>query len=159
MIFVTVATHFLGFERLIKEMDRIAAITNEEVIAQVGYTKYIPKNMKFFTFTEEEKLLELYKNSRIIVTHAGAGTLLTIFNYKKPVIVVPRLKHFNEHIDNHQLELAEVMEKQKNVIVVYDIKTLEDALIRVEKLNYDEFKQNDTLVLFLKKTIQEMMNG
>jgi len=156
MIFVTVATHFQGFDRLIREMDLIAGKINEEVIAQIGSTKYQPKNIKYFTYIEEELILKLYKESRIIVTHAGAGTLLTILKYKKPVIIVPRLKKYNEHVDDHQLELAEVLKNKDNVIIVYDIENLEDALTKADKLTYTEFKQNKELVFFLKDYIGRM---
>jgi len=156
MIFVTVATHFQGFERLIKEIDIIAKKIDEKVIAQIGNTKYIPKNMEYFTFTEDKKILDLYKTSRVIITHAGAGTLLTLFNYKKHIIVVPRLKRFNEVIDDHQLELAEVLQNKKNVTVIYDIKELENALKKQDELDYVEITQKKELVIFLKNILQEM---
>jgi UDP-N-acetylglucosamine transferase subunit ALG13 len=156
MIFVTVGTHYLGFERLIKKMDEISAEIDEEVIAQIGSTNYQPKNMEYFTFIQDEKkLLELYKDARVIVTHAGAGTLLTISNYEKPVVIVPRLKKFNEHIDDHQLELTEVFKKKEEAEVVYDIKNLKIALKNPKKINC---KKNKKLVIFLKDLIRSIEN-
>jgi UDP-N-acetylglucosamine transferase subunit ALG13 len=156
MIFITVGTHFHGFERLIQEMDLIAGKIDEEVIAQIGSTKYQPKNLKYFTYLTEEQISKYFTESRIIVTHAGAGTLLTILKYNKPVIIVPRLKKYNEIIDNHQLELAEVLKNRNNVIIVYDIKNLKDALTKTEKLTYTEYKQKKELVFFLKNYIGKM---
>lgn len=155
MIFVTVGTHYLGFERLIKKMDEIAGQLNENVIAQIGSTKYIPKNMTYFKFLEDEnKIIELYKKARIIVSHAGAGSILTIFNHLKPTIIVPRLKKFNEHIDDHQLELAEVLKKNGKSIVIYDIKNLETALNEARKTDLSKHKKEKKLINFLKKTIE-----
>ena len=128
MIFVTVGTHYHGFERLIKKIDKIAGNTDEEMIAQIGSTTYIPKNMKYFKLLEEKKLLELIKKARIIVAHAGAGTLLNVLHFGKPMILVPRLKKFNEAIDDHQLELAEMLKNKGKAVVVHDIENLEDAL-------------------------------
>jgi len=156
MIFVTVATHFLGFERLIKEIDKIASKIDEQVIAQIGSTKYIPRNMQYFTYIDEEKLEELYENSRIIITHAGAGTILKILKYKKPMIIVPRMKKFNEHVDDHQLELADALRNQNNAIVVYEIGDLEEALKKIDTINYIKIDQNKTLVSFLKGYIEKM---
>ena len=63
-------------------MDEISADLKEEVIAQIGSTKYIPKNMKYFKFLEDEsKILKLYKEARLVISHAGAGTIITISNF------------------------------------------------------------------------------
>ena len=157
MIFVTVGTYYLGFERLIKKMDEIAGGIDEEVIAQIGSTKYRPKNMTYFTFVEDEnEILELYKKARIIVSHAGVGSILTIFNYTKPLIIVPRLKKFNEHIDDHQLEIAEVLKNNGKFTLVYDIKNLETALKEVRKLDYEKNVKDKKLINFLKQIIETM---
>ena len=135
MIFVTVGTHYLGFTRLIKKIDELACLIDEEIIAQIGNTNYKPKNIKYFTFIEDEKkIMELYEKARVIVTHGGAGTILTLSNFNKKIIVVPRLKKFNEHVDDHQLELAEFLEKEKKVTVVYDIEDLHKSLCSVKFL-------------------------
>ena len=49
MILVTVGTHYLSFDRLIKKIDEIALSIDEEIIAQIGNSKYKPKNIKYFT--------------------------------------------------------------------------------------------------------------
>lgn len=158
MIFVTVGTHYLGFERLIKKVDEIAGKIDEEVIAQIGSTDYKPKNMAYFTFVEEEKMSELYKKSRIIVTHSGAGTFLRILNYNKPIVVIPRFKKFNEHIDDHQLELAEIFNNKGKAIAVYDIKNLENALEKTKKIICNKNIKNKRLITFLKDYIGKMEN-
>ena len=154
MIFVTVGTHYLGFERLIKKMDEIAGRTDEEIVAQIGSTKYKPKNMKYFNFVEEEKkIIELYKKSRIVIAHSGAGTLLNILHLKKPLIVIPRLKKYNEHIDNHQLELTEVLNDSGLATVVYDVENLEDVLKNMNVKSDNKHHNNGSLASFLKECI------
>jgi UDP-N-acetylglucosamine transferase subunit ALG13 len=156
MIFVTVGTHYLGFERLIKKIDEIAGRIDEEIIAQIGLTSYKPKNVKYFTFINEEgKILDFYKKSRIVVTHSGAGTILNLLQYKKPIVVVPRLKKFNECIDNHQLELTEVIGNKGLATVVYNIEELEFALnnLNIKKIEFD--KNNGDLINYLKKYIED----
>lgn len=154
MIFVTVGTHYQGFERLIKKMDEIAGNIDEEVVAQIGSTKYEPKNMTYFSFTEdEEQFLELCKKARIIITHAGIGNLFKIHSFQKPAIIVPRSKKFNEVVDDHQLEITEVLKNEEEAVVVYDIEDLEDALKKAKKIS---IKENKKLVNFLKNYIQDM---
>ena len=103
-----------------------------------------PKNMTYFTFGGyENEIIELCKNARIIVSHAGAGSILTVFYYMKPIIIIPRLKKLNEHIDDHQLELAKVLENNKNFFVVYDMKNLETILKEASiTYNYTNNKKN-----------------
>jgi len=159
MIFVTVGTHYLGFERLIKKMDEIAGRIEEKVIAQIGSSKYIPKNMIYFKFAKDEnEILEQCEKARIIIAHCGAGSILTILNYTKPALIVPRLKKFNELIDDHQLELAEVCEKKGRIKVIYDVENLENALKEIVYLDYNKNKKEKKLINFLKSLIEEMEN-
>lgn len=154
MIFVTVGTHYQGFERLIKKMDEIAGRINDEVIMQIGYTNYEPKNAKWFRFLEYEKMLELIKKSDVIICHGGAGTLLDSLQFNKPVIIFPRLKKFNEVYDDHELELAEALESMGKAIAVYDIEKLEDAIKKAISMKSKLIKRSRRLVNFLKEYLQ-----
>jgi len=154
MIFVTVGTHYQGFDRLIKKMDEIARKINDEVIMQIGYSRYEPRNAKWFRFLEENDILELYKKADIIVAHAGAGTLLTVLSFGKPLVIVPRLKEFKEHVDDQQLELAEALEAMGKAIAVYDINELEDAIEKAKLLRYKPVNQDKRLINFLKEYLR-----
>jgi len=154
MIFVTVGMHYQGFKRLIKEMDEIARKIDEKVIMQVGYTKYQPKNAEYFTFVDDdEKIIGYFKRARVIVSHCGAGTLLNALTLGKPIVVVPRLKKFGEHVDDQQLELAEVLSDAGKVIAVYKIERLEEALKKIDKLRFVNVGKDKKLVNFLKEYI------
>jgi UDP-N-acetylglucosamine transferase subunit ALG13 len=153
LIFVTVGTHYLGFKRLIEKMDEISSKSDEEIIAQIGSTNYKPTNMKYYNYIDDEKkLFDYYKKSRVIIAHAGAGTLLNLLYLKKPIIVVPRLKKYNECIDNHQLELSEVLNKKGSTTVVYDVEKLEHIL-KNYNFNNSNHPESNNLVTFLKKYV------
>ena len=155
MIFVTVGTHYQGFERLIRKMDEIASKIDDEVVMQIGFTQYEPKNAKWFRFLEnEEDILELYKKADIIVAHAGAGTLLTALSFGKPLVVVPRLKKFGEHVDDQQIELAEALKSMGLAIPVYDVEELENAIKKAISMKAKSVKRNKKLVNFLKEYLR-----
>jgi len=157
MIFVTVGMHYQGFERLIKKMDEIAEKIEEKVIMQIGCTKYQPENAEFFDFVDaDEKILDLFKQARVIVSHAGAGTLLVALSFGKPIIVVPRLKKFGEHVDDQQLELADVLSEAGKVIAVYDVEKLEEAFKNVDKLAFVNVEKDKKLISFLKECLRRM---
>lgn len=148
MILVTVGMHTAGFERLVRKMDEVAAAINEEVIMQIGHTKYTPRNAKYFDFTTVEQLKELCQKARVVVTH-GAMTIIDALEQGTPVIVVPRLKRYNEVIDDHQLDFARELEREGKVIAVYDVDRLDKALKEVD-LQPPELVMNKTLANALK---------
>lgn len=152
MIFVTVSAS--PFERLIKEMDRIAGNMKEKVIMQIGRTRYEPKNAEFFRFTTFKKIIEYNKKARVVVTHGGAGCIITALSFGKPVVVVPRYKRFNEHINDHQLDLTKALEKEKKIVAVYDIRDLEYAITYASSVKYRKSKPK--LINFIKWYIKNL---
>jgi len=125
LIFVSVGNHYLGFDRLVKKMDEIAGEINEKVIMQIGCSRYKPFNAEYFDFIDNfEEILRLNREARVVVSHAGAGSIITALNQETPIIIVPRLKVFKEHLDDHQLEIANAFSNNKNVRVVHNVESL-----------------------------------
>lgn len=134
MIFVTVGTHEQGFERLIRKMDELVKDkkVNEKVIIQNGYTAYKPKSCKWFKFITPQQFDQMCKKSDLIITHAGVGSIMTALKFSKTTIVVPRLKKFGEHRDDHQLQITKELEKQGKILAVYDIDDLEKTISKAK---------------------------
>lgn len=119
--------HTAGFERLIRKMDEIAGRVDEEVVMQIGHTRYIPQNAKSFKFVAEDELKKLCHEARAVVTH-GAMTIIDALQEGTPVIAVPRLHKYGEHINDHQLYFVQELQKAGKVAAVYDVDELEEAL-------------------------------
>lgn len=134
-IFVTAGTLSLGFDRLLKEIDMLIEkrVIREKVIAQIGSSKYTPKNYEWFRFTSKEVYWNTMKESKIVITHGGVGSITNALKFNKRTIVVPRRKEFGEIVNNHQLEIARELGRQGKIIAVYDIRDLEKALKQAEK--------------------------
>jgi UDP-N-acetylglucosamine transferase subunit ALG13 len=134
-IFVTVGTLSTGFDRLPKEIDMLIekGVIREKVIAQIGSSKYTPKNYEWFRFTSKEVYWDTLKGSKIVITHGGIGSITNALKFSKRTIVVPRRKEFGEVASNHQLEIARELERQGKIIAVYDIQDLYKALKLAEK--------------------------
>jgi len=130
MIFITVGLHNQQFDRLLKKVDELITENKikENVIMQTGSSNYKPKNAKWFKFSDFKSIEKLNKKASLIISHGGAGCIITALSYNKPIIAVPRLKKFGEHVNDHQLELVSELEKQKYVTAVYDVKNLEEAI-------------------------------
>ena len=130
MIFVAVGTHDQGFERLVRKIDDLVEEKKirDNVIIQTGYTEYKPKVCKWFKFASPQEFEKICKKSSLIITHAGVGSIMTCLKFSKSIIVVPRLKKFNEHRDDHQLQITKELEKQGKILAVYDISKLESTI-------------------------------
>jgi len=162
MILATVGTDTHQFNRLIEELDKLVENKKlkDRVIAQIGNCTYIPKNYEHFRFADLEKFDKLNNSADIIISHAGAGSLITSSQYGKPIIVVPRLKRYNEHTDNHQVQIAKELEKQNKIVAVYDVKNLLDAIRKIKNLKFVTPKKSNEISKIITEYILslEMMN-
>jgi UDP-N-acetylglucosamine transferase subunit ALG13 len=101
MIFVTVGTNEARFDRLLHAVAALPA--GEEIVVQYGASIVRPGNATLHDFMPFEQIVEHVRRARVVVTHAGVGSIIvSLSNGKKPV-VVPRLKLFGEAVDDHQL--------------------------------------------------------
>lgn len=116
MIFVTIGTQF-PFDRLIEMLDRIAPELDEEIYAQVLKGKYKPKHIKTLDFIEPDEFEEVFVQARLVVAHAGMGTILSSLRRSKPLIIFPRIAALGEHRNEHQTATA-LMIKEKNYAYV-----------------------------------------
>lgn len=136
-------------------MDEIAGKIDEKVIMQIGHTEYKPVNAEYFDFVDDfAKIEQLNRDARIVVSHAGAGSILTALNLRSPVIVVPRLKKYNEHMDDHQLEIADAMSSRNGVMTAYNIEDIDQLLQKTVTINQLSVKHD--LVNSLKKYLSNL---
>jgi UDP-N-acetylglucosamine transferase subunit ALG13 len=127
LILCLVGTNPYSFERLVKEVDKIA--DKYKIFIQIGNTKYIPKNCEFIDFEENSKLQEKIKNADLIITQGGYGSMMDAIQLHKKIIAVPRKIDLNESLDD-QTELIEYFESKNYVLSCYDIAELE-GLVKV----------------------------
>jgi beta-1,4-N-acetylglucosaminyltransferase len=154
MIFVTIGVMY-GFGRLVMKMDELASRMSEPVIIQIGETEYEPKNAKYFRFSSRNEMEDLYRKARIIVGHAGVGTILKAAEYKKPMILVPRMKKYGEHINDHQLEITKELEQEGRAKIVYNIEDLESALHHLPDIETSSIENK--LVKNLKEYMDQIL--
>ena len=155
LIFVTVGHHKKGFERLVKKLDEIAPDIHEEIIVQAGYTKYQPRNMRFFSFKSYEEVLQIMKEARVVVCHGG-DVILDLLILGKPLIVVPRQKIYNEHIDDHQVILAERLKAEGKVEIVYDVDNLKGLLVQSYPVK-EAIARDNKLISYLRNQANNML--
>jgi UDP-N-acetylglucosamine transferase subunit ALG13 len=108
LIFVTIGSMF-PFDRLVRAMDAWAAARpdpDEEVLAQIGDGGHAPAHMRWVRRLDRADYDATVARARLVVAHAGVGSVVTAGEFGKPVVVLPRRQHLAEHTSDHQMETA-----------------------------------------------------
>ena len=106
-----------------------------DVFAQIGYSTYEPKHIKYSKLISYNEMNKYIEEARIVITHGGPASFVAPLQVGKIPIVVPRKVDFGEHVNNHQLDFAKkVSKRQKNIIVISDIDDLGSAITEYENI-------------------------
>lgn len=134
MIFVSVGTERFPFDRLVRAVDDLAVrLDGEPVFVQLGHCTYQPQRCQWTTLLPYRDLMEQLSRARIVVSHAGTGIVLLCARLGKIPIVVPRRRCFGEHVDDHQLELAQRMAQAGVVLLAERSEELGPLVINYER--------------------------
>ncbi|MGY6551131.1 MAG: glycosyltransferase [Erythrobacter sp.] len=107
----------LGFDRLITAIDTIAPALDQPVIAQTGKGTYQPAHMETRSNIAPAEFERLVKESRLIISHAGIGTVLTAARFAKPILLFPRRASLGEHRNDHQLATVRNLAGRPGIVV------------------------------------------
>jgi len=110
-IFVSVGTHPQQFNRLLEAVDELkqSGKLKGKVFCQSGHSDCRPKNFEAVPFLGLEEFGKRVKWCDLFITHGGEGNIGAGLQHEKPMVIVPRLKKFGEHTNDHQLELTKAI--------------------------------------------------
>nr|WP_255551883.1 glycosyltransferase [Erythrobacter crassostrea] len=109
-------------------MDALAPTLGMPVVAQTGPSRFTPTNMDAHNRIAPDKFEKLVQQSRLIVSHAGIGTVLTAQRFGKPIILMPRRAELGEHRNDHQLATANKLDGRSGILVAMDQTELADRI-------------------------------
>jgi UDP-N-acetylglucosamine--N-acetylmuramyl-(pentapeptide) pyrophosphoryl-undecaprenol N-acetylglucosamine transferase len=105
-VVVTLGT-YRGYEfpRLV---ERLLAIlpAEAEVLWQTGETDVSRFGIEGLEALPEKELTEAMERCDVVVAHAGVGAALAALEVGKRPVLVPRRLALNEHVDDHQIQVA-----------------------------------------------------
>ncbi len=103
---------------------------DEKIIMQVGSTIFETnkKNIEIYDFINLEQFNKYMKEARVIITHAGVGTIIAGLRMNKKMIVAARLNKYDEHVNDHQLQILETFAQDKYIIPLEDFSKLQELL-------------------------------
>jgi len=134
MILVLLGTQNNSFVRLLNAVQDCIdkKIITDEVVVQAGFTKYESKDMKIFSMIHKDQFADLLDKADVVITHAGVGSIIASIERGKKTIVVPRLKKYNEHVNNHQIQIARKYKHDGYVKSVMNLKHLGDVIKSID---------------------------
>ena len=158
MIFVAVGTQKFQFDRLLKAIDILIddGLLDEEVYAQIGYSNHVPEHYHFDKMMDKSKYDSMIKKCDLLVTHSGVGTIVLGLKYSKPVIVVPRLKRYGEHIDDHQVQIADAFSDRNLVLKCEDTEDLIASIKEARSHRFDRYISKNDVVI---REIESFLSG
>lgn len=144
MIFVTLGTQDKEFTRLLEAIDREIEKGNikERVVVQAGYTKYESKNMEIFDLISTDEFNKYIKSADLIITHGGAGSILTAIKNNKKVIAAARLYKYKEHTNDHQKQIVKEFADEGYILELRDFNKLGKLIEKSKNFTPKKFVSN-----------------
>ena len=127
MILITVGISNLPFDRLVASADALTT-GGEMVVAQCGAARVRPQRAVCFDYLPFVELQEWVSRARVVVCHAGVGSLALCLSTGRHPVVVPRLKRLRECIDEHQLTFGRRLAELGLITLIEDISDLAEAV-------------------------------
>lgn len=127
-IFCTVGTQ-MPFDRFVKAIDEVAPQLQDTIVVQSFKDKYEPKNIHMVDFLAPDEFNRLFGEARLIVAHCGMGSILNALTANKPIIVLPRLAKWGEHLNDHQLATARKISEMGYAYVVEDTEDMKKMML------------------------------
>lgn len=135
MIFVTVGAQ-MPFDRMVRAVDHWAARSDRrDVLAQIGPTSWRPENLRWVQFMDPTDFRTKVTEAKVIVAHAGMGSIITAMELGKPILVMPRRGDLRETRNDHQLATARHFLAQGRISVAFDESEMIEKLDQLDRLS------------------------
>ncbi len=158
MILVVLGTQDKEFRRLLEAVDKEIEKGNikDKVIVQAGQTKYESKNMEIFDLIPAPEFDKLLDKADIVITHGGAGSILSAIKKGKKIIAAARLSKYKEHHNDHQRQIIKEFADQGYILELKDFNKLGKMLEKVKSFKPKKFVSNtNNMVKLLEDYIED----
>lgn len=153
MIFVSLGTMDMPFDRMARAVDEYASTVEEEVIVQTGHTPYQYKNVsKVFDFCTKDEMQKYISSADILVLQGGWGAISEAMEKDKRIVVIPRHDK-TEHIHD-QFQLIRKLDSIGCVIGVFDEKDLPSAIEKAKTFSFQHIVKGNAEQM-IRKQLEE----
>ncbi|HEU0025239.1 MAG TPA: glycosyltransferase [Thermoleophilaceae bacterium] len=157
MILVTIGTNEQPFDRLVRVAAGLGGL--ESLVVQYGSSREPHGRGEWVDFLSFEELSVRMERARVVVCHAGVGSIMLARRCGKRPLVVPRRLHLGEAVDDHQLPIARRLHANGVVTLVEDTDGLADAIRTVGIQARAEPLERDSAAADLAGDLREYLEG
>jgi len=150
MILVLCGTQPHSFSRMLDQVEKLLAF-DKEIVIQKGHNTYVSDKINSFDFVPKEELQQLYDRADVILTHAGAGSLIDGIKKSKKIIAFPRLAKYGEHFNDHQLELCSKFKELNFIEVCYENDDLVEVYKRAVSTEFSRWNLSGNIVEIIRE--------
>lgn len=159
MILVTLGTQDKQFYRILEALeDKLDKhLIDDEVIVQAGCSAdFKSKYMKIFDLIPMDEFDEMIKKCDLLITHGGVGSIITGLKNNKKVIAAARLSKYNEHVNDHQLQIIDNFSKEGYILKLDNFDDIDKLIKDSSKFEPKKFKSNtDNMINLIDREIEK----
>jgi len=127
-VFVTLGTIApYRFDSLVDAVSSALA-PNTDVVWQLGVTDRIDLPGIMHDELDAAQFAAEIGQADLVITHAGVGTVVSLLDAGKPMLVVPRRRSRREHVDDHQTQISDAL-LERRLAEVCEVEDLSAAVI------------------------------
>ena len=159
MILVTLGTQDKQFYRILEALeDKLDKhLIDDEVVVQAGCSAdFKSKYMKIFDLIPMDEFDEMIKKCDLLITHGGVGSIITGLKNNKKVIAAARLSKYNEHVNDHQLQIIDNFSKEGYILKLDNFDDIDKLIKDSSKFKPTKFKSNtDNMIDLIDREIEK----
>ncbi|MGG3421161.1 glycosyltransferase [Heyndrickxia faecalis] len=151
MILVTLGTQRFQMNRVVDEIDHLIEnkkLRDSEVVLQYGYSKK-SKYAKNYQLIDEALFDDLLNKAEFVICHGGTSSIIKALKASKKVIAVPRMSKFKEHVDDHQIEIVQVLYEKGYIEKVENINELGSIIQLLRNKDYVKYESRGQLAKYI----------
>ena len=159
MIFVAVGTQKFQLNRLLKAIDDLIEQDQlkDEVFAQIGHSDYVPRNYAYKDFLSRDDFQDCINRCDLLITHSGVATIIAGLKQDKPIVVVPRLARFAEHVDDHQVQIADSFSQKNLLFMCKHLDNLAETIDRARTHTFAKYvSQRDQVITTIRDYLKTL---
>ena len=137
-LFVPLGTQKFPFGRIITALNELVEqgrYKADEIVMQSALYPVKPE-FTHLGLIPNEDFNRYMSEAEVVVTHSGVNSIISCMELSKPLVVCPRLHEYEEHVDNHQMEIATLMHDKYDVLICTDMKELPELIEKAKTHKY-----------------------
>jgi len=159
MILVTLGTQDKQFYRILEALENKLDkhLIDDEVVVQAGCSAdFKSKHMKIFDLIPMDEFDEMIKKCDLLITHGGVGSIITGLKNNKKVIAAARLSKYNEHVNDHQLQIIDNFSREGYILKLDNFDDIDKLIKESSKFKPKMFKSNtDNMIDLIDREIEK----